>query len=135
MSVTGNKEHGSFFIEEIFPRVVLGRLNGAWNLDMAQRACDDVIALAEKLKDKPWAVITDMRHWELAPQEVFKAFEATQAQLMTKNLRVHAIIPSNKIQESMVQRSQNVQSMLNQVFLDYDEAVNWCLRQLEMIEE
>ena len=63
------KAHGSYKIQKR-DRIVLVRIRDAWNLETAMHYCADMQRTAESMAGAPWAILSDLTHWQLSTPDV-----------------------------------------------------------------
>lgn len=119
--------HGHFdmWVEN---RVILARLNGQWNGEMASKYSDEMKRLAGPLSDQTWAQIVYLDDWELGTPE----FEAIINDLvawviehrLTRTAQVYSHSMIKKMQMDRMVKEE-VGAFQRQVFAEESEAFAW----------
>ncbi|MDP4944130.1 MAG: hypothetical protein NWQ48_01330, partial [Alishewanella sp.] len=68
-------------------RVLWVTANGFWTKAIAQQYVREMRSLILPISAKPWAVVLDIRQWEISPAEVFSLLNENTAWCFANNLK------------------------------------------------
>lgn len=136
------KEHGRYQID-VHDQMVLFTVSGAWNVPTFQSFCRDLKNTVLEFEGLPWAIVTDMRAWELGPPDIFEEVNLLIPWLDSHHLKFEAIVVSNNVYKGITARLRNDipsgeetnspnSNYETRFFLDHNEAVDWCESQLTL---
>jgi len=117
------REHGKFEIR-IHGRVVFARLAEAWNLETCRHYAAEILAVGERLNPEPWAVLTNVRDWQLGPPEIRRLTHELTGKLDQLG-RTHAalVFSDNKIVQDIVREARTSgPSVADAAFFDTESA-------------
>ena len=90
-----NKKAFSLNLEE---RVLWVRADGVWNGRTANDYVQEFRQLVKPIVAEPWAVVLDIRHWQLSPADVFILLKDNTRWCFEHNLRhVETIYADNAV--------------------------------------
>jgi hypothetical protein len=79
-------------------RVLWVRADGVWNERTAHDYVTEFRQLVQPIINEPWAVVLDIRHWQLCPAEVFTILTDNTRWCLEHNLRhVETIYADNAV--------------------------------------
>ncbi|MGF1739500.1 hypothetical protein L4C34_00210 [Vibrio profundum] len=136
------KEHGRYQFS-VRDQVVFFTASGSWNLPTCQSFSRELKNTALDFKGKPWAIVTDMRAWELGPPDIFEEVNLLIPWLDSHHLKFEALVVSNNVYKGITAKLRDdipageetnppKRNYETRFFLDHDEAVDWCQRQLTL---
>ncbi|WP_108650624.1 Tim44 domain-containing protein [Dongshaea marina] len=129
--------HGGYEVDSQFigSQILFIRNWGPWNTQTALDASNEIMEHLEILKAKPWALVEDLRHWELCTPDVMQVFVRDVKVLLTNNLKVRAVIPNMAIHREMIRQSmEHKQPIITDYFKSPDQALAWCRQKLAEFE-
>lgn len=90
-----NKKAFSLNLEQ---RVLWVRADGIWNNRTAHDYVTELRQLVQPILAEPWAIVLDIRHWQLSPAEVFSVLNDNTRWCFEHNLRhVETIYADNAV--------------------------------------
>lgn len=121
------KAHGHFDIW-VDNRVVLARIKGQWNEDMAKIYADQFMSICAPLTSQNWAHIVYLDDWELGTPELEPIVIELVTWLLERNLKRTAQVYSPSMLKKF-QMDRMVQESINdferQTFATESEAFTW----------
>jgi hypothetical protein len=119
--------HGHFDIW-VDNKVVLARLRGSWNQEMAQRYADDFKQVAQPFINGRWAHIVYLDDWELGTPE----FESVIAELVTWVIdnglkRTAQVYSPSMLKQYQMDKlvKESINDFERRVFREESEAFEW----------
>lgn len=87
-------EHGGFELK-LDGDILLAVVNGAWNVETAKAYGQAILKLIEPCKHKTWALISDVKEWELCTPDCELLMRQLWAECWGKGMKREAVINNN----------------------------------------
>ncbi len=108
--------------------LIVAEFFGSWDMDVANEYFEDALkVIKEDYSDKPYAIIDDLRKWELNTPDAIKFWK----EIYNKNdihfpTHVAYIVGDSELKKGVIERMiENVVSFDGAVFSEIHEALNW----------
>lgn len=87
-------EHGEFTVIRQ-GNILLAHSSGAWNVETAKAYTININKIIEPIKDKPWALISNVEMWELCTPDCQILMLELSAESRDKGLKREAVVNNN----------------------------------------
>ncbi|MGF1743296.1 hypothetical protein L4C34_20065 [Vibrio profundum] len=104
--------------------------SGSWNQEVVEGFSNSVKDCVQSFQGRAWGSMFDVRLWELCTPEMWAGTNELTEWMMTKNYAFEAMLCSTKVLSMIIEHYRVQTSKLKrEAFSDYDDALQWCLKQ------
>ncbi len=119
------QEHGSFDLK-LVGQVLVIKPYDSWNLETALRFCDECKKLASQISNQPWAVLSDLSHWDLSTPDTWEPINELNTWANEHNCQYEVVITTSPIQTELLTKSHEVSTNAQtKFFQDINDGFNW----------